>query len=214
MPEQDTGKKSEPAPPPVVRAPPQVAPKAQAPAVTAQHWGFDPLRPLRYAAAFVGGTVMGTLDAAARGGRRGFYIGISIALLMWFTGGVSVIAAQLGFLQPYLGQAAGNLVGSLMTGAISGLLGGATLGAVAGVLTGGYKGVTRAYRKEKYADDLAVRMESQASRHRPRVNYRDCLADHERSADYNFDRLLQQERRNDSWVERISAQDRGASRGF
>jgi hypothetical protein len=193
--------------PAVAPAPPPPKPVAPAPravdAVEAKRWKPDMFRPIRYTFAFLWGTVTGTLDTMARGANKGFYAGFGLACVA------------------YIGQwlAYGTVMPAiyLLAAPFGGLLAGMALGAVAGVLTGGIKGVSLAYRKEKYADDLAVRAESQAARRQVYTSYRDRAAAERRTEDFNFDRFLQQERRtqeSQSWQDRVSGGSQSMGRGY
>jgi hypothetical protein len=139
--------------------------------IQAQRMGFDPLRPLRYGAAFVGGTVNGALDGIAGGGRKGLWIGAGIGLL----------ASIAGFGIPMI----------VLYG-VYGFAGGALLGGAVGTLTGGVKGVGRSYHKEKYADELAVKHVARPMRIF-RGNHAEAYESVRHAQNYNFDRMIQQE---------------------
>lgn len=173
-----------PAPPP----PPRSAPAALAPARAAakaptlpapKRMGFDPTRPFRFGWNGLTGSIKGTLDGMASLGRKGAFAGLAFGVLM-------CIGA---------GMAPGILIGGFGIG----LLGGAVIGGLVGGATGGVKGVQRAYRREKYADELAEHQAARATRpvmgRAPSsgYDYRDVYQAQRRAANYNYERGLQQD---------------------
>ena len=201
MADQDADKKqAPPPPPPAVREAPSKIAKRNTDAIASKRFGFDPSRPLRYTGAFVWGTFTGTLDKMAEGARKG---------LAW--GALTGVASYIGF---YVVMGAFLSAWAIPALALGGVVGGAALGAFAGALTGGYRGVGRAYRREKYADDLAIKEQVQAQRRQAYTSYVDRYEEHKKSAAFNFDRLMQLEQhRGNSWADRVSSDDRGAGRG-
>lgn len=157
---------------------PASAASQKAEPITAKKAGFDPLRPVRYLTSFIGGTVTGGLDAMGQWGRKGAWAGLGITALLVVSGAV-----------------AGGLP-LIVAGWAAGLAAGATAGAAAGVVSGGIRSMDRETRKDKYAEDL-MRKARAKSQPTPSVDYRAKHRDHKMRHDYNFDRLLQQERENE-----------------
>jgi hypothetical protein len=198
---RDTAKAAPPPPPPVAREAPRAVTRSTD-SIAAKRFGSDPARPLRYTGAFLWGTVAGAFNKMAEGGRRGVYLGAVV-------GAASYIAFPLIF-----GAAAAFSLWAVPALAVAGFIGGAGLGALAGTLTGGYKNVGRAYRREKYADDLAIKEEAKAQHRQRYASYRDRYDEHQRSTAFNFDRLMQLEQhRGGSWADKVSSEDRGGGRG-
>ncbi len=102
--------------------------------------GPDPLRPVRYTAAFIKGTVTNGLDGLAHFGRHGLFAGIALGAI------AGIAAGGATLLLPYA-----------VAGALIGLAVGGGGGAAWGLATGGSKAVGRIHRGEKYAEDLIVR---------------------------------------------------------
>lgn len=160
------------------------------------------MRPARYLGAGVKGTAWGMLDGMAHFGRKGFWAGLGVGMLVGIaTGGM------------------GYVVGL----AIGGLLVGAGAGAAVGALKGGYSGVTREARRDKYADEVVERNDARTAREaRTQTavpHYRDVQASRRNISNYNFERQLQQERENDRdyntyWQDRVSTQGNGNGRGY
>lgn len=161
--------------PAVEPAPPQPAPKAEAPRIAPKRKGFDPLRPVRYAQGFIGGTLVHGFDGVASLGRMGAFAGLGVGLLMCVAGGFSV-----GLL--------------LMTAAVGLGVGGA-VGGLIGFATGGVRGTSREMRREKYADELAVRNDGRSNRPSrgtaPQYTYRDAMEQRQQVSNYNFERTQQ-----------------------
>jgi hypothetical protein len=165
---------SPPPPPP----PPPVAKKPVNPLAEGAKAGFDPLRPVRMAKGFIGGTFNNTLNGAASWGRRGMWVGLGLALL-------AVVAGAF----PAIGLA------GIFAAGVVGLVAGAALGGGIGLLTGGAMGVGRSMRAEKYASDLQAKQTGKA--HQPGSDYRGAYASAQSDkaqGNYITDRTLQQER--------------------
>lgn len=167
--------------------------------------GFDITRPFRWGWAGVKGLVGGTLDGGANWGRKGFWIGIGAGAI------VGILTGGLGY---------------LFMGAVAGLVAGAGAGAVLGGITGGVGNVARERRREKYADEVAERQELSAARQSRQSSapsytpgYREGSSVRQSTANYNFERALQQERENDRdystyWQDRVERGHGGNGRGF
>ncbi len=199
------------APPPV--APSAPAARAKPEKIEPQRLQNDAARPVRRGFTFIGGTLKGALDGIASGGRKGLYwgavAGIALAYLPMFLGaGASIGLIAMG----YEAFSSGLLLTNVMAGALGGFLGGAALLGTKGVLTGGVKSVQREQRREKYADDLAIKEEERQIRHGHRPNYRDLYNHHRKADSYNMDRLQYLETSRD-WQERIEAERNSGSQG-
>jgi hypothetical protein len=167
--------------------------------ITAKEKHFDVLRPLRYGFAMVGGSIKGSLDGMAYLGRKGWWFGLGVGLLV----GVANVALLPAVAGPFLGLAAGAVIG----GAI-------------GLATGASRGVGRAQRKEKYADDLAQREKKRvaAQSEAPVIDYNDVYEARRRVIAYNFERSQQQQRENRGdygtyWQDGVGSSN-GSGRGF
>lgn len=102
--------------------------------------GRDLLRPFRYAALFISGTLNDTAEYALRYGRKATRWGIALGILAAIaTGGMSALVYCAG----------------------AGLVGGFTLGLAKGLATGGIEAVNRQRRIDRYGDDLDDRAKIQ-----------------------------------------------------
>lgn len=169
---QGTPVQPKPAPAPMQAKHEKIQPKLQK---------FDAFRPLRLTWAFVAGTLNGAVNGMAYLGKKG----------MWFGAGIGLLSAM----------AYGGVIGSVFLGGVVGLAGAAVLGGAIGAVIGGPRNVSRARRKEKYADDLAQRQMARAQRPAqgvgPGVDYDDLSEARRKAAAYNFERSQQQERENE-----------------
>jgi hypothetical protein len=144
-------------------SPAPAAPKAPEPSVVeranqsiaAAKTGYDPLRPLRYAFAFTGGTVRDTLNGVAKWGREGLKYGLIGGAVL------GIFAAPVGF---------GFSVAVLTMGTM--FAAGALGGGLNGLLLGGKRAVGRIQRAELYAEDLIKRSDIQRDAPPPRTDYR------------------------------------------
>lgn len=162
--------------------------------VAAKHISFDATRPIRYAGAFVSGTITRTFDGMATGGRKGLWWGVA-------AGAVMAIGT-------------GAILGSLAIAGFYGALIGIGIGGAIGLVTGGAKGVGREYRKEKYADELATKEDVRSVSRRRGATYHDVYAQSRLNANYNFDRMQQiaRENRQDQshyWRDRVDHEHMG-----
>lgn len=202
------------APPPAPTPPPAPASTTPAPApreqIEAKRMGFDPLRPFRYASAFIWGTIKGGLQGLAKGGRLGLQLGLIIGLAGWFFPALGLAA---------VGTSMGAFLGHMGLFGFYGFAGGAVLSGSLGLIAGGPRGVGRAYRREKYADELAVKQEARARHRGHGLDYQDRYALQRNASAYNFDRLIQQDTRTSSdvstyWQDRVGAGGPGSGRGM
>ena len=172
------------APKPVaVPAPPAITPKKH-----------DFLRYPRYAAAFVGGTVTGTLDGIGKGGRKLSWVGMGV-------GALAVLCGATGI----------GLLPMMAFGWAAGLATGAVGGGLLGALTGGAQNMGREHRKNKYSDDLLERAKAK-SKPTPHVDYRQEHRDYQQKNGYMLDRIFQQDRENDRDVSTYFRDSVAASR--
>lgn len=144
---------------------------------------FDPLRPVRYAKGFIGGTFDSTFNGMANWGRKGMWIGTGL--------GVLVALAAAG----PVGMAAWAVI---LCGTAGGLAAGSVAGGAVGLVTGGIRGMARENRRDKYSEDLLARSRA-ASRPSNGVDYRDAHRAYKTGENYNQDRLFQQERENEQY---------------
>ena len=213
--EQDQSPPKPPAPPPLLKtAPPdERAPEpASAPAkpaitatqrdkealaVAGKKTSYEPLRRLRYAKAFVMGTITDGLDGAAKWGNKAMWFGIGAGLILGICTGGLVVGA-------------GGIVASVALGAVSGRVGGTVLGGGYGLATGGIRGVQRQQRAEKYADDLIVREKTKKpGAEETGIDYRDAYRAHQKRVTRMLDRVqlqereIQQDSKQATWQERV-----------
>ena len=166
--------------------------------------GTQVMRPLRYAGNVIKGTVTGLLDGMANTGRKGFWAGVGLGI--------------------FAGIATGAVAGTVLMFAAGGLVLGAGAGAVYGAVTGGYRNVALEARRDKYSHELAERQAARADRearaHPVHDDHRESFSRRKNTANYNFERQLQQERENDRdygtyWQDRMDAQrSNSTGRGF
>ncbi len=175
---------------PVTEQPTQTTPPPEKPTQ-----GFDATRPFRYGWRFLSGTLMGTGNGIGEGGRKGFLAGLAIGVLCCIGGGLSA--------------------GTLFLPAIYGLLIGGVVGGVFGVATGGVKRVMKGAKKE---DDEAARATGGIAVQGR--DFRDVYRQKDRAGDYNFERMMQQEREdrrdyNTYWQDHVNGgRDSYGGRGF
>lgn len=150
--------------------------------------GFDAGRPFRYANQFLQGTVRGTLDGTSKWGRKGFWAGGAVGLMLMIGG------AGLGW--------------PILAGMLAGMVIGSAAGAVAGLVSGGIRGISRQKRMENNADAVAEREKAkpvQQAMVTSGPDRRNAYREQQQRNYYVTDRILQSERENqhDSWVSRI-----------
>ena len=122
--------------------------------------GHDPLKPLRYAVTFVGGTLRDGINGMGKWGRTGLKYGAALGIL------TAIGAPWL------LGGAVATVTVVALGGFALGMLGGGTYG----LANGGMRAVNRMNRAEKYAEDLIVRDKQQRSAPINRADYRHYTA--------------------------------------
>ncbi len=181
---------------------PNVAAKA-AESIAAAKTGRDPLRPIRYTHAFIGGTITDTLNGFTRWGNTGMKWGAGLGLLV----GVAVIG--IATLPGLLAVAAGGMGGYLASGAI---------GATKGALTGGMRAVNRIRRGELYAEDLLQRDQMQRNAPHNHADYRRYRPQQEHF-NYSQVQILQREQeaardQNTYWQDREHRGSSGRGVGF
>ena len=126
-----------PAPPPPPPVPQKSVVETARESVAHAKTGPDALRPVRYTASFIKGTLVDGLDGLAHFGRHGLFAGLALGAIA--------------------GIAASSILPMVVGGALIGLAIGGGGGAAWGLATGGMKAVGRIHRGEKYAEDLIVR---------------------------------------------------------
>lgn len=172
--------------------------------IAAAKTGHEPLKPFRYMATFIGGSLKDGLNDMAHYGRKGLWVGLGLGIIC------AIAMTSLPF---------------AVGGALIGFGGGALGGAGYGVLTGGFKAVGRVHRGEVYAEDLIQRKQVQARVPTSRADYRAAYADQRRRDGIITQQALErrdevredfnESRGNNYWQDRVSSgQNADYGRGF
>lgn len=177
---------------------PSVAAKAEQ-EIAAVKTGHDPLRPFRYARAFIGGTLQDGLDGMARYGRKGLWVGMGL-------GAIAAVALS-------------SLIVPLTIGTLGGLALGMLGGGAKGFITGGYKSVARMHRGEIYAEDLVQRKKIQTIAPPSRTDYRAAYNARQNRNAYVTQQVLERVNENTSdfntyWRNFVSGAPNNPGRGF
>ena len=186
-----------PTPAPKPEPPKNLAKEAEA-TIDKVKTGFDPLRPLRYANAFIRGTINDGFNNFAQYGRKGGKLGLIAGI---------VTGIALGSIGPVIAVAA---AGFLATGA---------LGGAKGFLTGGMRAVNRERRAVLYAEDLIDRSHTRAASPPNKHDYRAAYHAHQAHNDRVTQQVLvrEAERAQDDkmyWQEHVSSRGHSNGRGF
>lgn len=166
--------------------------------------GHEPLKPFRYMATFIGGSLKDGLNDMAHYGRKGLWVGLGLGIIC------AIAMSSLPF-----------ALGGALIGFGTGALGGAGYG----VLTGGFKAVGRVHRGEVYAEDLIQRKQVQGRAPISRADYRAAYADQRRRDGIITEQALErrdevrddftQSRNDHYWQDRVSSgQNSDYGRGF
>lgn len=226
MAENGTDKKTD-APAETQAAPPVAAPKPKPEKIEPKKRSFHWWTPIAWAKDFVKGTVFGTGSGIGSGARWGLKIGFVVGALLFFAPvlpAVMGVATQMGL--PLVGTGLEAIAGIFLYG-LGGAAVGAAFGGAMGMATGGAFELKMRARREKYAEELAERVEM---RTRSRavgngVHWRDyARAEKQYQRNYNenyfyFNAENESEaalnaRQQESWVDRVGKSRAPAERSL
>jgi hypothetical protein len=173
----------------------------RAAAIVPERHPFTWKTPFIWTSDFAKGTIGGTANAIAKGGNRGFKIGMALAVVAFFLPLFPAASAVVAHMLPGLVLDPSAAVATFIPNGIPGLIswlgygvGGAILGAgfsgAAGLVTGGAREIQLRLRRDKYSEELAERaeMKARAPQQSAGYNWRDYANEYKRKQNKSLER--------------------------